>query len=67
MAPGPIPRFPDLEAALAAVRGEGPWGTRTRATPQDVAELVAFLCSDLGRFITGAVIPVPGPPEGPWV
>lgn len=30
------------------------------ATPQDVAHLVAFLCSDLSRHITGEVIKIDG-------
>jgi 3-oxoacyl-[acyl-carrier protein] reductase len=30
------------------------------ATPEDVAHLVAFLCSDLARHITGEVIKIDG-------
>ena len=29
-------------------------------TPQHIAEVVAFLCSDVASRITGAVIPLPG-------
>jgi NAD(P)-dependent dehydrogenase (short-subunit alcohol dehydrogenase family) len=33
---------------------------------QDVADLVAFLCSDRASFLTGLAIPVTGGKELPW-
>ena len=42
---------------------------RRIGTPDEVAELVAWLCSPLSRFVTGAVIPIDGGVasiNGPW-
>ena len=42
---------------------------RRIGTPDEIAELVAWLCSPLSRFVTGAVIPIDGGVasiNGPW-
>jgi 3-oxoacyl-[acyl-carrier protein] reductase len=44
----------DTSTAAAAVP------TRTVGRPQDFGSVIAFLCSDQARFITGAAIPVEG-------
>jgi NAD(P)-dependent dehydrogenase (short-subunit alcohol dehydrogenase family) len=59
VAPGPI-AYIERDDALRLAR-EGPSGGDI--TPQDVAEVVAFLCSERARFVSGAVIPVVGRKE----
>jgi 3-oxoacyl-[acyl-carrier protein] reductase len=61
VAPGPI--VTDMLAALpeerrAELAAQVPLGRL--GSPDDVARVVAFLCSDGGAYITGAVIPVDG-------
>jgi NAD(P)-dependent dehydrogenase (short-subunit alcohol dehydrogenase family) len=54
VAPGPVEALNDLSQAMQYVR-QGPRGAgRDKVGPQDIAEGVAFLCSDSGRYITGA-------------
>ena len=49
-----------FEDALAAARGDGDaWRARTAPQAHDIAEIVAFLCSEAGRFISGSHIRLP--------
>ena len=57
IAPGPVSALPSLGGAIEQCKHGAAWQKRTGISPQDVAEGVAFLCSESGRFITGCVLP----------
>jgi 3-oxoacyl-[acyl-carrier protein] reductase len=57
MAPGPVSAVESLEEALEQCTHGEAWANRKNISPQDVAEGVAFLCSEAGRFVTGCVLP----------
>jgi 3-oxoacyl-[acyl-carrier protein] reductase len=55
--PGPVTAIESLDEAIEQCEHGTAWQKRTNISPQDVAESVAFLCSDAGSFITGCVLP----------
>lgn len=57
IAPGPVPAIESLAEAVEQCERGPAWQKRVNTSPQDIAESVAFLCSDAGRFITGCVLP----------
>jgi NAD(P)-dependent dehydrogenase (short-subunit alcohol dehydrogenase family) len=57
IAPGPVPAIYSLSEAIEQCEQGQAWQRRSNTSPQDIAESVAFLCSDAGRFITGCVLP----------
>jgi 3-oxoacyl-[acyl-carrier protein] reductase len=57
LAPGPVEPIPSLAEAVEQCEHGPAWHERTTTSPQDIAESVAFLCSEAGRFITGCTLP----------
>ncbi|MBN2047477.1 MAG: SDR family oxidoreductase [Anaerolineaceae bacterium] len=57
IAPGPVGASKNLAQSWNACNHGRSWGKRENVLPQDIAEMVAYLCSDAGQFISGAVIP----------
>jgi len=57
IAPGPVPAIESLGQAVEQCELGPAWWNRANTSPQDIAESIAFLCSDAGRYITGCVLP----------
>ena len=57
IAPGPVAEIASLEEAVELCEHRPKWIERGNVTPQDIAEGVAVLCSESGRFITGCELP----------
>jgi len=57
ISPGPVLAIESLNEAIEQCDHGPAWQKRTNTSPQDIAESVAFLCSDAGRFTTGCAIP----------
>ncbi|UCC17972.1 MAG: SDR family oxidoreductase [Dehalococcoidales bacterium] len=57
IAPGPVTEIQSLDEAIELCNHGEKWEKRNNVTPQDIAEGVAFLCSEAGRFITGCELP----------
>jgi NAD(P)-dependent dehydrogenase (short-subunit alcohol dehydrogenase family) len=57
VSPGPVPEIESLAQAVEQCDHGPAWLERATASPQDVAEGVAFLCSEAGRFISGCEFP----------
>jgi NAD(P)-dependent dehydrogenase (short-subunit alcohol dehydrogenase family) len=55
--PGPVTKIESLELAIEQCQHGPAWRNRGTTSPQDIAESVAFLCSEAGNFISGAVLP----------
>jgi len=56
--PGPIADM-TLEEAIDAVKNGRAWLERKKPVSHDIAELIAFLCSEKARFISGSVFVLP--------
>jgi NAD(P)-dependent dehydrogenase (short-subunit alcohol dehydrogenase family) len=57
IAPGPVSPIDSLEEAIEQCDRGSAWQARRNVSPQDIAEGVAFLCSDAGRFVSGCTLP----------
>ncbi len=57
IAPGPVAPIATLAQAVELCDRGLAWRERTNVSPQDIAEGVAFLCSEAGRYVTGCTIP----------
>jgi NAD(P)-dependent dehydrogenase (short-subunit alcohol dehydrogenase family) len=57
VAPGPISQIETIDEAIDQCNHGESWKTRKDISPQDVAEGVAFLCSEKANYITGCVMP----------
>ena len=57
IAPGPVSAIEGLGEALEQCTHGEAWTHRRNISPQDIAEGVAFLCSEAGRFVTGCALP----------
>lgn len=55
--PGPVPEIATLDRAAEQCDHGAAWLERSTASPQDIAEGVAFLCSEAGRFVSGCLLP----------
>jgi NAD(P)-dependent dehydrogenase (short-subunit alcohol dehydrogenase family) len=57
VAPGPVLAIESLQEAVEQCDHGPAWQKRTDVSPRGIAEGVAFLCSEAGRFISGCVLP----------
>jgi len=57
--PGVTPHMSFEDALTAAGGDDSTWRQRKSPTSHDIAEIVAFLCSEAGRFISGSTISLP--------
>jgi 3-oxoacyl-[acyl-carrier protein] reductase len=55
ISPGPIEGFNSFETAIENLDSDS-MKKREKVNPQDVAEIVSFLCSDRGRYVSGNTI-----------
>jgi len=53
MAPGPVDGIETLAQAVEQCEHGPAWTARKGTSPQDIAEGVAFLCSEAGAFVSG--------------
>lgn len=57
VAPGPVSEIASFDRAVELSQHGAAWKDRQGVTPQDIAEGVAFLCSESGRYVSGGQLP----------
>lgn len=57
IAPGPVLPTNNFDEAVGLSEHNSNWQNRKNVTPQDIAEAIAFLCSEEANYISGTVIP----------
>ncbi|MFC1582512.1 SDR family NAD(P)-dependent oxidoreductase [Planctomycetota bacterium] len=57
ISPSPVEVCKTIKEAIEQCTHGKAWTDRKTTTGQDIAEAIAFLCSEAGRFITGCVLP----------
>lgn len=57
IAPGPVEQIPDIAEAYDCCCHKKGWTERENIKPQDIAEGVAFLCSDSAKYVSGCILP----------
>lgn len=57
IAPGPVTEIPTFAQAIELCAHGPAWEKRTGVTPQDIAEGVAFLCSEAADYVSGGLLP----------
>ena len=57
IAPGPVSPYRTLKQAVESCDRGASWRDRKNTSPQDIAEGVAWLCSDEARFVSGCILP----------
>lgn len=55
--PGPVSGIETLKEAIDQCNCGKAWFGRKNTSPQDIAEGIAFLCSESGEYISGCVLP----------
>ena len=55
--PRPVPEIKTLKEAVQQCERGPAWQKRKTTSPEDIAEGIAFLCSEAGRFISGCEVP----------
>jgi 3-oxoacyl-[acyl-carrier protein] reductase len=65
IAPGEVP-YVELDEAVSDLHHGEAWRARAGPRPQDAGEIVAFLCSEAARFVSGTIVNFPSRRSEGW-